>query len=70
MTIAMQVMLKLQALPEEQQRRVLEFIEKLPPAPPQPRVELRGLLKGYDITDEEIAEARREMWGNSPGEDF
>jgi hypothetical protein len=70
MTTAMQVMLKLHGLPEDQQRKVLEFMEKFPLPLPQPRVELHGLLKGYDITDAEIAEARREMWGNSPGEDF
>jgi hypothetical protein len=70
MTTAMQVMLKLQGLPDDQQRQVLEFIEKLPLPSPQPRVKLHGLLKGHDITDEEIAEARREMWDNSPGEDF
>jgi hypothetical protein len=31
---------------------------------------LRGLWKGLDIKDEEIAEARREMWGNFPREDI
>jgi hypothetical protein len=70
MTTTMQIMLKLPGLSEEQQRQVLAYIDKLLPAPSPPRVELYGLLKGYDITDEEIAEARREMWGNSPGEDF
>jgi hypothetical protein len=70
MTTATQVMLKLQSLPEEQQRQVLEFIERLPPAPPQPRLELYGLFKGFDTTEEEIAEARREMWGTFPREDI
>lgn len=70
MTTAMQIVLKVQTLPEDQLQQVLEFIDKLPPTPSPPRVELYGLLKGYDITDEEIAEARREMWGNSPGDDF
>lgn len=69
MTIATQVVLKLQTLPEEQQRQVLEFIEQLPPAPQQPRIGLYGLFQGFDTTEEEIAEARREMWGNSPPED-
>ncbi len=34
--------------------------------------ELRGLWKGmgFDISDEDIAEARREMWGNFPRDDF
>jgi hypothetical protein len=70
MTIATQVLMKLQALPEEQQRQVLEFIDRLPPAPAEPRKDLYGLWTGYDTTADEIAEARREMWGGSPGEDF
>lgn len=35
-----------------------------------PRKSLRGLWRGLDITEEEIAEARREMWGNFPREDI
>lgn len=35
-----------------------------------PRKSLRGLWRGLDITEEEIAEARREMWGNFPQEDI
>ncbi|MGH7173488.1 MAG: hypothetical protein ACRELF_17050 [Gemmataceae bacterium] len=70
MTTAMQIMLKLQELPEEQQRLVLEFLDKLLPVPKPPRVDLYGLWKGYNTTEEEIAEARREMWGNSPGDDY
>ena len=37
---------------------------------PTPRKSLRGLWRGLDITEEEIAEARREMWGNFPREDI
>ena len=71
MTIAEQVIQKLQALPEQQQRAVLQFIERLPISEiPQSRLPLYGLLKGYDISDAEIVEARREMWGNFPREDF
>lgn len=70
MTIATQVMLKLQTLPEEQQRKVLEFIEQLPAGPPQPRTALYGMFRGFDTTEEEIHEARREMWGNFPREDI
>ena len=36
---------------------------------PMPRKSLRGLWKGLNITESEIAEARREMWGNFPRED-
>lgn len=35
-----------------------------------PRKSLRGLWRGLDITEEEIADARREMWGNFPREDI
>jgi len=39
-------------------------------APKQPRKSLRGLWRGLDITEEEIDEARREMWANFPREDI
>jgi hypothetical protein len=35
-----------------------------------PRKSLRGLWRGLDITAEEIAQARREMWGSFPREDI
>ncbi len=34
-----------------------------------PRKSLRGLWKGVDVTDEDIAEVRREMWANFPRSD-
>jgi hypothetical protein len=37
---------------------------------PVPRKSLRGLWRGLDITEEDIAQARREMWRNFPREDF
>jgi hypothetical protein len=70
MTIAGHVLTKLCALSEDQQRKVLEFIERLPPAPPGERTPLYGLFKGFDTTEEEIADARREMWGSFPREDI
>jgi prevent-host-death family protein len=39
-------------------------------APPVGRKSLRGLWRGLDITEQEIADARREMWGNFPREDL
>ena len=38
--------------------------------PIKPLRELLGLWKGVHITDEDIEEARREMWGNFPRDDF
>jgi hypothetical protein len=35
-----------------------------------PRESLRGLWQGVNISEEDIAEARREMWGNFPRDDF
>ncbi|MGE0083031.1 MAG: hypothetical protein AB7S75_01280 [Desulfococcaceae bacterium] len=36
----------------------------------KPRKPLRGLWKGLDIKDEEILQARKEMWDNFPREDI
>ena len=37
---------------------------------PGPRKSLRGLWRGLDITTEDIAEARREMWAGFPRDDI
>jgi hypothetical protein len=68
------VLEKLRQLPVEKQQEVLNFAEflhqKITPKPP-----LRG-VKGLwssldiDITEEDIAQARKEMWGNFPEEDI
>jgi hypothetical protein len=51
--------------------RIVPDIEReLKAARPTPRKSLRGLWQGLDITEEEIAEARREMWSNFPREDI
>jgi len=56
----------------EQQRTALDFVEFLQQkaVTKQPRKSLLGLLADveYDITSENIAEARREAWGNFPRE--
>ena len=49
--------------------RIVPDIERELKAACTPRKSLRGLWRGLDITEEEIAEARREMWGNFPRED-
>jgi hypothetical protein len=70
MTIEKQVLEKLRELTPEEQKEVLGFLDALKKsnAPRTPRRSLRGLWKdlNIDITEEEIAEARREMWGNFP----
>jgi hypothetical protein len=65
---------KLQALSPEQQVKVLDFVESLqnPSPAPTPRKSLYGLWADFefDITEEDIAEMRQEMWGNFPRDDF
>lgn len=70
MTIEEQVLEKLRELPPEKQKEVLDFVDQLKAqnGDKKPLPSLRGLWAGanIDITDEDIAEARREMWGNFP----
>ena len=64
------VLQKFRSLPVEQQRSVLDFVEFLEQKsrPKRPRRGLKGLWAdlGVSISEEDIAEARREMWGNFP----
>lgn len=51
--------------------RVLPELEKALGEPElEPRPPLRGLWRGLNITDEDLAEARREMWSHFPSEDL
>ena len=66
-----QVVAVLDTLPEETLMEVVTFLDylqyKLESHPPQRTpykpVALGGLWEGLTITDEDIAEVRREMWG-------
>jgi hypothetical protein len=75
MNIEQTVVEKLRALPLERQQEVLDFVEFLEQKStsrlPRPRRSLEGLWAdlGIQITEEDIAEVRREMWGNFPRED-
>ncbi|MFQ5696621.1 MAG: hypothetical protein ACE5HB_11575 [Terriglobia bacterium] len=69
MTIEEMVLEKLRGLPPEKQKEVLGFMESLTKdGPRKPLRSLEGLWAdlGIEITEEDIAEARREMWGNFP----
>lgn len=72
MTIEEQVLEKLRHLPPEKQKEVLDFVDFLKEknGTAKPRQNLRGLWAGLNIqiTEEDIAEARREMWGSFPRE--
>jgi hypothetical protein len=58
-------------LPLDQQREVLDFVEFLRArqAPKRPLVDVAGLWKGFDVSPEDIEQARRELWGGFPRED-
>lgn len=69
MTIGEQILEKLRELSPEKQKEVLNFVESLKQGDGvRPRRSLRGLWKdlGFQVTEEDIAEARREMWGEFP----
>ncbi len=70
MTIEKKVVEKLRELPPAKQKEVLEFVESLKSegGTKKPLRSLEGLWAGLGITitEEDIAEARREMWGNFP----
>ena len=71
MSVAESVVEKLQSLTPEQQREVAELVDALAAktnATKTPRRSLLGLCAdlGIKITEEDIAEARKEMWGNFP----
>jgi hypothetical protein len=70
MTIEQAVVEKLRALPVEKQQEVLDFVEFLhcKGVPKPPRRSLKGLWADLriDITEADIAEVRREMWGDFP----
>ena len=65
---------KLRELPADKQQEVLDFVSFLETkALPRPKLKsMRGLWKdlGISISEEDIAEARKEMWGNFPREHF
>jgi hypothetical protein len=69
MTLGEQIVEKLRDLPPEKQKVVLEFVESLRKQNGAPR-SLRGLWSNlnFRVTEREIAEARREMWGKFPRE--
>lgn len=71
MTLEEQVLEKLRDLPPEKQQEVLDFVEFLEEkngGQKKPRPSLLGLWSDLNIhiTEGDIAEARREMWGDFP----
>jgi hypothetical protein len=74
MTIVEAITEKVRALPPHKQQEVLDFVECLLQKEPSrgPRRSIIGLWAdlGISITEEDIADARREMWGNFPRDDI
>ncbi|HKN25246.1 MAG TPA: hypothetical protein VJX72_10400 [Candidatus Acidoferrum sp.] len=70
MTIERKVLEKLRDLPPDKQKAVLDFVESLNKEEGKKGAlrSVEGLWADLDIqiTEEDIAEARREMWGNFP----
>jgi hypothetical protein len=70
MTIEQLLLEKLRGLSPEKQREVLDFAQKLSKNDSTRKTlrSLEGLWAdlNIEITEEDIAEARREMWGNFP----
>ncbi len=70
MSIEQQVLDKLRNLPPEKQKELLDFLDSLKEKsePKTPRRSLLGLWADLNvhIKEEDIAEARREMWSEFP----
>lgn len=58
-------------LPLDKQQEVLDFVHFLRHrvAAPRQRRSMKGLWTNVHITNQDIADARRDMWGNFPRED-
>ncbi len=69
MTLEQAVLENLRDLPPDKQQEVLDFTEFLRQKlqTKKPRRSLRGLCADLNITiiEEDITEARKELWGNS-----
>ncbi len=65
---------KIKVLPPDLKQKAIEFVESLQKKAQKrtPRVSLEGIWADMDvnITEEDIREARQEMWGNFPREHF
>jgi hypothetical protein len=70
MTIQQEIVAKLRGLPAEKQKEVLQFVDSLrnENGSQKPRRSLLGLWAELDVevTDEDIVQARKELWGEFP----
>jgi hypothetical protein len=73
MTIEEAILDKVRKLPPEKQQALLKFADSLAaPSPPKLLRSPEGLWADLDIdiSEEDIAEVRREMWKNFPRDDI
>jgi hypothetical protein len=74
MTVEEILLEKIKVLPMNRKHEVLDFAEFLEEkeAKPKPRQSAYGMLSDLNIkiTEEDISEARKEMWKNFPREHF
>lgn len=74
MTVEEVLIEKIKELPLNRKQEMLDFAEFLEEkeAKSQPHVSLEGIWADMNviITEEDIQEARKEMWGNFPREHF
>ncbi|HEY7337272.1 MAG TPA: hypothetical protein VH639_20445 [Bryobacteraceae bacterium] len=72
MTIDEAIIEKVRVLPPEKQEIVLRYVSEMAGEARKPFRSPKGILADLDfeLTEEDIAEARREMWGNFPRDDI
>jgi hypothetical protein len=68
MTIEEAIVEKVRSLPPEKQAEVLEYVSTLETKARTPFRSPKGVLAdlNFTLTEEDLAEARREMWGGFP----
>lgn len=70
MSLEQAILEKLRGLPPEKQQEVLDFADFLQGriGPKRPRRDVEGICADLhvSVSEEQIAEARREMWGGFP----
>ena len=72
MSIEEAILEKVRALPPEKQVDVLEYVSTLETTSGEPFRSPKGILAdlNFTLTEQDLAEARREMWGNFPRDDI
>jgi hypothetical protein len=72
MTVEDEILDKVRALPPDKKTEVLEYVSRLEPSERVPFRSPEGILAdlNFTLTEEDLAEARREMWANFPPDDI